>query len=106
MVYYFPWQADVLVKASFSRHDCLFFFSNVCEHHLNGLKQKALSCEVCKIRVHRSCAPKCVQECKWRTIEQVKVVESKSGETHQQHQWLVGNIPVNSKCAACKKACG
>lgn len=81
-------------------------FCNVCSHRLNGIKQNGLSCEICKIKVHRTCASECWTECKWKSIDQVKVSETKDGETFQHHQWLIGNIPVNSKCLVCKKACG
>jgi len=62
---------------------------------------------VCKFKAHKRCANKAPNNCKWASLANVskKVIEDDEG-IWIMHQWLDGNLPVNSKCPVCDKPCG
>lgn len=55
-----------------------------------------LSCEVCKAKVHKRCAPKAVANCKWTTLATVgrEIIEDVDG---------VGNFPFSQSFFKKKK---
>ncbi|XP_004518470.1 diacylglycerol kinase eta isoform X2 [Ceratitis capitata] len=83
-------------------------FCNVCRDVLTGVTSQGLSCEVCKCKVHKRCAPKAIANCKWTTLATVgkDIIEDRDGSIIMPHQWMEGNLPVASTCAVCKKNCG
>uniref|UniRef100_UPI00358F5A21 diacylglycerol kinase delta isoform X2 n=3 Tax=Myxine glutinosa TaxID=7769 RepID=UPI00358F5A21 len=82
-------------------------FCNVCREALSGVTNHGLSCEVCKFKVHKRCAARASNNCKWTTLASVggDVVEDEDG-VWMPHQWLEGNLPVSARCSVCDKACG
>ncbi|XP_043913418.1 diacylglycerol kinase eta-like isoform X2 [Protopterus annectens] len=82
-------------------------FCNVCREALSGVTFHGLSCEVCKFKVHKRCAVRATNNCKWTTLASIghDVIEDEDGVA-MPHQWLEGNLPVGAKCAVCDKACG
>uniref|UniRef100_H2YKX4 Diacylglycerol kinase n=1 Tax=Ciona savignyi TaxID=51511 RepID=H2YKX4_CIOSA len=74
---------------------------------LSGVMNHGLSCDVCKFKVHKRCASKAPNNCKWSTLATVgkSVIENEEG-LWIPHQWLEGNLPVSAKCAVCEKTCG
>ncbi|CAH1114296.1 unnamed protein product, partial [Psylliodes chrysocephalus] len=83
-------------------------YCNVCREALSGVTSHGLSCEVCKSKVHKRCAAKAINNCKWTTLASVgkDIVENQDGSIMMPHQWMEGNLPVSAKCAACDKNCG
>ncbi|XP_025833653.1 diacylglycerol kinase eta-like [Agrilus planipennis] len=84
-------------------------FCNVCREALNGVTSHGLSCEVCKFKVHKRCAAKAINNCKWTTLASIgkeNIIEDSDGTILMPHQWLEGNLPVASKCIICDKTCG
>ncbi|CAB4063544.1 dgkA [Lepeophtheirus salmonis] len=83
-------------------------FCNVCREALVGVTSHGLSCGVCKLKAHKTCAADVIISCKWTTIETVDTsclsLENDSANIH--HQWLEGNLPVSAKCVVCDKTCG
>ncbi|CAH1398894.1 unnamed protein product [Nezara viridula] len=83
-------------------------YCNVCRDALSGVTSHGLSCEICKWKVHKRCASKAINNCKWTTLASVRkeIIEDKDGNIYMSHQWMEGNLPVSSKCAVCEKNCG
>ncbi|KAF5295424.1 hypothetical protein FQA39_LY13085 [Lamprigera yunnana] len=83
-------------------------YCNVCREALHGVTSHGLSCEVCKCKVHKRCAAKAINNCKWTTLASVgkDIIEEADGNITMPHQWMEGNLPVSAKCAACDKTCG
>uniref|UniRef100_A0A1I7Z6I9 Diacylglycerol kinase n=1 Tax=Steinernema glaseri TaxID=37863 RepID=A0A1I7Z6I9_9BILA len=81
---------------------------NYCRERLSGVASNGLSCEVCKMKSHKRCAPKIHAKCKWTNRKSVptelKIAED--GTMYQPHQWIEGNLPMSSKCAICDRICG
>ncbi|XP_043926516.1 diacylglycerol kinase delta [Protopterus annectens] len=82
-------------------------YCNVCREALSGVTSHGLSCEVCKFKVHKRCAVRATNNCKWTTLASVgkDIIEDEDGIS-MPHQWLEGNLPVSAKCAVCDKTCG
>ncbi|XP_053652287.1 diacylglycerol kinase delta isoform X3 [Cherax quadricarinatus] len=83
-------------------------YCNVCREALSGVTSHGLSCEVCKLKAHKRCAAKALNNCKWTTLASVgkDIIEDEEGNLAMPHQWLEGNLPVSAKCAVCEKTCG
>ncbi|GJQ87044.1 hypothetical protein Trydic_g6803 [Trypoxylus dichotomus] len=83
-------------------------YCNVCRDALSGVTSHGLSCEVCKCKVHKRCAAKAINNCKWTTLASVgkDIIEEADGTITMPHQWMEGNLPVSAKCAVCDKTCG
>ncbi|CAG0918863.1 unnamed protein product [Notodromas monacha] len=83
-------------------------YCNLCREALRGVTSHGLSCEVCKLKAHKSCAAKAVKNCKWTTLASVgrDIIENEDGSLGMPHQWIEGNLPVSAKCVVCEKACG
>nr|XP_008191096.1 PREDICTED: diacylglycerol kinase eta [Tribolium castaneum] len=56
-------------------------YCNVCREALSGVTSHGLSCEVCKCKVHKRCAAKAINNCKWTTLASVgkDIVEDTDG---------------------------
>ncbi|KAJ3591060.1 hypothetical protein NHX12_009007, partial [Muraenolepis orangiensis] len=82
-------------------------YCNVCREALSGVTSHGLSCEVCKFKVHKRCAVRATNNCKWTTLASVgkDIIEDEDGVS-MPHQWLEGNLPVSAKCSVCEKTCG
>ncbi|KAL7648929.1 UNVERIFIED_CONTAM: hypothetical protein RMT77_000864 [Armadillidium vulgare] len=83
-------------------------YCNICREALSGVTSHGLSCEVCKMKSHKRCAVKALNNCKWTTLSSVgkEIIEEDDGSLTMPHQWLEGNLPVSAKCAVCEKTCG
>ncbi|XP_012257177.2 diacylglycerol kinase eta isoform X2 [Athalia rosae] len=83
-------------------------YCNVCRDALYGVTSHGLSCEVCKCKVHKRCAAKAINNCKWTTLASIgkDIIEDEDGNITMPHQWMEGNLPVSSKCLICDKTCG
>lgn len=85
-------------------------YCNVCTGALSGVMWTGLSCQICKLRCHKHCAPKIALSCKWTTFETIDAELVKRDSNDQTscmpHQWIRGNLPLNSKCAVCESVCG
>lgn len=84
-------------------------FCNVCRDVLSGVTSKGLSCEVCRFKVHRRCAVRARNNCKWTTVQSLRGEECKFDESDPlsvPHQWLEGNLPPSAKCGVCDEICG
>ncbi|KXJ26244.1 Diacylglycerol kinase eta [Exaiptasia diaphana] len=84
-------------------------FCNVCKDILSGVTSKGLSCEVCRFKVHRRCAAKAPNNCKWTTIQSLRREALEFDETDPSsmpHQWLEGNLVPGSRCNVCERQCG
>ncbi|XP_022246674.1 LOW QUALITY PROTEIN: diacylglycerol kinase eta-like [Limulus polyphemus] len=83
-------------------------YCNVCREALSGMTSRGLSCEVCKFKVHKRCAVKSPNNCKWTCLATVRrdIIENEDRKLVMPHQWLEGNLPVNAKCCVCEKTCG
>jgi hypothetical protein len=46
-----------------------------------GVMSHGLSCEICKYKVHKRCATKAINNCKWTTLASVgkEIIEDKDG---------------------------
>lgn len=83
-------------------------FCNVCREMLSGTS-KGLSCEVCRFKVHRRCAVRAKNNCKWTTVQSLKREQCEFDESDPlsvPHQWLEGNLPPSAKCGVCDEICG
>ncbi|XP_011060953.1 PREDICTED: diacylglycerol kinase eta isoform X9 [Acromyrmex echinatior] len=83
-------------------------YCNVCRDALPGVTSHGLSCETCKYKVHKRCAAKAINNCKWTTLASIgkDIIEDQDGNITMPHQWMEGNLPVSSKCFVCEKTCG
>ncbi|CAG0883357.1 unnamed protein product [Darwinula stevensoni] len=83
-------------------------YCNICRDALSGVTSHGLSCEVCKFKVHKRCASKAINNCKWTTLASVgkDIIEDDDGNLQMPHQWMEGNLPVSAKCIVCDKTCG
>ncbi|KAK3726917.1 hypothetical protein QZH41_016706 [Actinostola sp. cb2023] len=84
-------------------------FCNVCKDILSGVTSKGLSCEVCRFKVHRRCAAKAANNCKWTTIQSLRreaLEFDESDPMSMPHQWLEGNLVPGSRCSVCDRQCG
>ncbi|KAK9878463.1 hypothetical protein WA026_022102 [Henosepilachna vigintioctopunctata] len=83
-------------------------YCNVCREALGGVTSHGLSCELCKCKVHKKCASKALNNCKWTTLASVgkDIIEDIDGNITMPHQWMEGNLPVSAKCLVCDKTCG
>lgn len=56
-------------------------YCNVCRDALSGVTSHGLSCEVCKSKVHKRCAAKAINNCKWTTLASVgkDIIEDAEG---------------------------
>ncbi|XP_023710920.1 diacylglycerol kinase eta isoform X3 [Cryptotermes secundus] len=83
-------------------------YCNVCKDALSGVASHGLSCEVCKFKVHKRCAVKAINNCKWTTLGSIgkDIIEDEDRNITMPHQWMEGNLPVSAKCAVCDKTCG
>lgn len=56
-------------------------YCNVCREALSGVTSHGLSCEVCKCKVHKRCAAKAINNCKWTTLATVglDIIEEHDG---------------------------
>ncbi|XP_044751269.1 diacylglycerol kinase eta isoform X2 [Coccinella septempunctata] len=83
-------------------------YCNVCREALGGVTSHGLSCELCKCKVHKKCASKALNNCKWTTLASVgkDIIEDEDGNITMPHQWMEGNLPVSAKCQICDKTCG
>ncbi|XP_071052733.1 diacylglycerol kinase eta isoform X3 [Onthophagus taurus] len=83
-------------------------YCNVCRDALHGVTSHGLSCEVCKCKVHKRCAAKAINNCKWTTLSSVgnEIIEDPDGSITMPHQWMEGNLPVSASCGVCHKPCG
>uniref|UniRef100_A0A8D8YU22 Diacylglycerol kinase n=1 Tax=Cacopsylla melanoneura TaxID=428564 RepID=A0A8D8YU22_9HEMI len=83
-------------------------YCNVCREALSGVTSHGLSCEICKLKVHKRCVLKAINNCKWSTLASIgkDIIEDKDGNLSMPHQWMEGNLPVSAKCAVCDRTCG
>uniref|UniRef100_A0AAR5PEH3 Diacylglycerol kinase n=1 Tax=Dendroctonus ponderosae TaxID=77166 RepID=A0AAR5PEH3_DENPD len=81
-------------------------YCNVCRYKINA--RHLLRCEVCKFNVHKRCAAKAINNCKWTTLASVgkDIIEDADGHILMPHQWMEGNLAVLSRCAVCNAVCG
>ncbi|KAK0398070.1 hypothetical protein QR680_002415 [Steinernema hermaphroditum] len=81
---------------------------NYCRERLSGVASNGLSCEVCKMKSHKRCAPKISAKCKWTNRRSVpsELNVAEDGMMYQPHQWIEGNLPISAKCVVCDKICG
>ncbi|KAI1290308.1 Diacylglycerol kinase theta [Halotydeus destructor] len=77
-------------------------FCNVCRKRIEDTST-AVRCEVCEYVVHGDCQDFSVPDCK----ECATFVPDQElgGAPCQSHHWREGNLPPNSKCHGCRKAC-
>lgn len=56
-------------------------YCNVCKEPLSGVTSHGLSCEICKCKVHKKCAPKAINNCKWTTLASIgqDIIEDQYG---------------------------
>ncbi|XP_063598008.1 uncharacterized protein LOC134774613 [Penaeus indicus] len=56
-------------------------YCNVCREALSGVTSHGLSCEVCKLKAHKRCAAKALNNCKWTTLASVgkDIIEDEDG---------------------------
>ncbi|KAK8725321.1 hypothetical protein OTU49_010814, partial [Cherax quadricarinatus] len=56
-------------------------YCNVCREALSGVTSHGLSCEVCKLKAHKRCAAKALNNCKWTTLASVgkDIIEDEEG---------------------------
>ncbi|KAK4473483.1 hypothetical protein MN116_002570 [Schistosoma mekongi] len=71
-------------------------FCNVCRKRVDDLL--ALKCEICEYYSHYECLDFVSADCKQCAISTLTSMP-------KSHHWREGNLPVNSKCASCRKTC-
>ena len=75
-------------------------FCCVCRKRIDDTL--AVSCDICEYYAHLNCQEFAVSDCKeCATFSPHRDLSS----TVNYHHWREGNLPANSKCAACKKTC-
>ncbi|XP_028378811.1 diacylglycerol kinase kappa [Phyllostomus discolor] len=80
---------------------------NVCRESIPALSRNVIICEVCKVKTHRLCALRASKDCKWNTLSITDDLLLPEDELKTMpHQWVEGNISVNSQCAVCHENCG
>ncbi|XP_028026114.1 diacylglycerol kinase theta isoform X3 [Bombyx mandarina] len=72
-------------------------FCTVCRKRLDELP--ALHCMICEYYVHAECVDFAAADCK------ENATYCAGSEPRHVHHWREGNLPANSKCAACRRAC-
>ncbi|XP_075976461.1 diacylglycerol kinase theta isoform X5 [Anticarsia gemmatalis] len=72
-------------------------FCTVCRKRLDELP--ALHCMICEYYVHGECVDFAAADCK------ENATYCAGSEPRHVHHWREGNLPANSKCAACRRAC-
>ncbi|XP_063387709.1 diacylglycerol kinase theta isoform X2 [Cydia fagiglandana] len=72
-------------------------FCTVCRKRLDELP--ALHCMICEYYVHGECVDFAAADCK------ENATYCAGSEPRPAHHWREGNLPANSKCAACRRAC-
>lgn len=75
-------------------------FCNVCRKRIED--SSALRCEICEYYVHMDCQDFAVADCKTCATY---VPDKDAPSVVHFHHWREGNLPANSKCLWCKKAC-
>lgn len=62
-------------------------YCNVCREALSGVTSHGLSCEVCKCKVHKKCAAKAINNCKWTTLASIgkDIIEDADGVSKHTH---------------------
>jgi hypothetical protein len=88
---------------------------NVCTESLPS-RRKSLVCEVCKIRIHKTCAAKLVHDCKWTTAATVPSVAPSAGSLahwpgilyHNPHRPAKPKLLVHVwvRVCVCVRVCG
>ncbi|XP_041968678.1 diacylglycerol kinase theta isoform X3 [Aricia agestis] len=72
-------------------------FCTVCRKRLDELP--ALHCMICEYYVHGDCVDFAAVDCK------ENATYSAGSAPRHTHHWREGNLPANSKCSACRRAC-
>ncbi|XP_045485156.1 diacylglycerol kinase theta isoform X2 [Pieris rapae] len=72
-------------------------FCTVCRKRLDELP--ALHCMICEYYVHGECVDFAAADCK------ENATYCAGSEPRHFHHWREGNLPANSKCSACRRAC-
>ncbi|CAB3235283.1 unnamed protein product [Arctia plantaginis] len=72
-------------------------FCTVCRKRLDELP--ALHCMICEYYVHGECVDFAAADCK------ENATYCAGSEPRHVHHWREGNLPANSKCSACRRAC-
>ncbi|KAJ2947288.1 hypothetical protein O0L34_g17004 [Tuta absoluta] len=72
-------------------------FCTVCRKRLDELP--ALHCMICEYYVHGECVDFAAADCK------ENATYCAGTEPRHVHHWREGNLPNNSKCSACRRAC-
>ncbi|CAB4017296.1 diacylglycerol kinase delta-like, partial [Paramuricea clavata] len=106
--------SDILDRLSdghnwYSRSHSRPTLCNVCGELLPGVTSRGLSCEVCTYTVHKQCAVRAVDKCKWTSLETIGNKEKLSEYSDpfaMAHQWMQLNISPGSRCYVCDKSCG
>ncbi|XP_005411412.1 PREDICTED: diacylglycerol kinase kappa [Chinchilla lanigera] len=91
----------------YSSHSLHTQHCNICRETIPALSRDAIICEVCKVKSHRLCALRASKDCKWNTLSITDDLLLPADEIQTMpHQWVEGNVPVNSHCAVCRESCG
>ncbi|XP_006876417.1 PREDICTED: diacylglycerol kinase kappa [Chrysochloris asiatica] len=91
----------------YSSHSSRTQHCNVCRERIPALSRNIIICEVCKIKSHRICALRASKDCKWNTLSITDDLLLPADELKSMpHQWIEGNMSVNSQCAVCHENCG
>ncbi|GAA50183.1 diacylglycerol kinase, partial [Clonorchis sinensis] len=78
-------------------------FCNVCRKRVDDLL--ALRCEICEYYSHYECLDFASTDCKQCAVSTMTTALKVKKTQQQFHHWREGNLPMTSKCAACKKTC-
>lgn len=80
-------------------------FCSVCRRRIDP-DANAVRCEVCEYCVHLECQDFSVANCKeCATFVPGQEDKDVNNKVVHYHHWREGNLPNNSKCHACKRAC-
>ncbi|CAL4066650.1 unnamed protein product, partial [Meganyctiphanes norvegica] len=76
-------------------------YCNVCREALSGVTSHGLSCEVCKLKAHKRCAAKALNNCKWTTLASVgkDIIEDDDGWFAQLLKGGFSDLPLLADCA-------